>query len=113
MTDKPTKIYPQYDDFEELDVSIKDVATGSTLSVLTSVLRGHSTTGVIAILTLLVVGLGFYTTDHIWGLFAVDVLIVSFSTFNILISETRGKKQKETPCCAHESGDEPEGPRKT
>jgi hypothetical protein len=116
MTENPrNRIRPHYSDFEDLDAAFQEdgIRHPSNIAVAAGFLRHHTTSGVVAILTLIVFGIGFYTTDDIWGLLAVDVVIALFSTFAIVFGETRGNKKEEAPCGAHESRNESAGAPET
>jgi len=105
------KLFPKYDDFADLDVAWGDDVSKHQPWVVTvcRLLQGRSTRGVIAIVTLVVLGIGFLTNEDIWGLFAVDCLIVVFSTIAILVGPTDAKRKAKNANRADESGNESDG----
>lgn len=110
--DTVRKVYPKYENFEKLEASLT-VKNESWLQVFTCLLQDYSVSGVIAILTLVVLGIGFWRFDDIWGLVAAESLVVAFSIFAILISRFDVTKNEKTKSSANELGDEPSSSRVT
>ncbi len=99
------KIYPG-NEFDDLEVSFELRSKGGIESFVSNLFHWQSPRNVIAIITLVVMGLGFCYQSDIWGLLATDFLILCFSSFVIYFGESGGPKQNKTPSCSNELGDE-------
>ena len=108
------KLSPRYGGFQNLDAEWDDNPRRSNwMAAISAFLRRRTGTEAIAIVTLLVMGYGFHafrgvSNAHVWCLFVIDLLIVSFSTGVILIGRADAKNQKEETDRQDESGNEPE-----
>ena len=92
------ELRPQLDDFNDLHASFESDSAWSTVSKF---LHGRSTCAVIAVATLVVIGLACYRVVEAWPLALIVGLVVGFGAFAMIYV-----KEKDSP---HEPGDEPPG----
>lgn len=119
MNQKSTrKLYPRDDDdFRDLHAEWdEDPRRSILIAAVSAFLRRRTGIEAIAIVTLIVLGYVSHAfrdvnDAHVWCLFVIDLLIVTFSIVVILIVRADGQNQEEETDRQDESGNEPESSR--